>query len=576
MSFTNNYCRNPSFQLGLAGYSNSLDAAIQLDNTNVLYGNQSVLVSCPGIRAGEGCVTAGGIIPSTSLCSASCFINGTGSVTVYAVTNPGGVIVVSTPITCTGQWQRVKLEGITCSPGQTLFLIIQTSIAQRCQFWISGVQIEDSSPCHPYCDGDQDGCQWIEGFWGGVSVCHFENPIAAISNITATSNVVPILQTGKKFFITANSEFETFSDLVVTSGPGPIGAVKDFGVAQLTDPDPAQTYVSWNTAGTPSTTGGTYSRNWGIFYPPVDYPVSNGNLYNRAAYAAAGWFFASVPNNGTVNITRIQAEVLPITTGYSAPAPTAFDPPRAIHSIIKPDRLNYCVNPSIEVSTASWSALGTATLARDNTVSVGEIIEYDDDILTAGVASLKVTVNSSGDGAQINIVDLLTGVTYIASAYVQAGPGLENIVMSISNGETSVLATGGTGYGSGDYDIGPYGGINPASDLPVSTWFRINCIFTATADSHILQITSSSAADVFYPTHIWVDAVLVEPGEDLQFYFDGSFGSQYVWEGTAGLSRSYFYDQYQIKQQAVLNVLEGHVPLGIDFDTPQYAIPPIA
>jgi len=60
--FTTNFCRNPSFQVGLEGYSSLLDGEIALDQTNVLYGNQSCIVNCPGNRAGEGCITAGGII----------------------------------------------------------------------------------------------------------------------------------------------------------------------------------------------------------------------------------------------------------------------------------------------------------------------------------------------------------------------------------------------------------------------------------------------------------------------------------------------------------------------------------
>lgn len=577
-NFTNNYCRNPSFQMGLEGFTFLLDAKISLDKNNVLYGNQSCFVNCPGISAGEGCVTAGGIIPGHSAASASLFITGSGSVTIDAVVNPGGTVVGSTPVQCTNQWQRVQIPNITCTPGQTLFLVVHTTTALPCQFWISGIQIEDSQFCHPYCDGDQDGCEWIEGFWGGISVCFFQNPVHAVANVNEFSNLVPILVTGEKFFVTAESSNLTISDLVFTGAPGPVAAVTDFGISQLTDPDPAQTYTSWNTAGLVSSTGGAYTRNWAVFLPPNDYPVSNGQLlWKRAAYMSAGWYFTSLPNNGTVNLARVQTEVLPITTGYSQPAPSSFDPPRALHSIIKPNRLNYCTNPSIEVSTAGWTATGTGSVSQDSTVSVGQIIEYDDNLLTAGTKSLKVTVNSNGDGAQITIGDLITGYTYIASAYVQAGPGFSNILMSIANGETSVLSTGGTGYGFGGYGSGPYGGIDPTSDLATSTWFRINCIFTATSDSHALIIQSSSAADISYPSYIWVDAVMVEQGEVLSFYFDGSFGVNYNWEsgGTAGLARSYFYDQQAVKTNAVLNILQRHTPLGILADTPLYRTPPI-
>jgi hypothetical protein len=577
-NFTNNYVRNPSAQIGLAGYGPLKSAKITLEKTNILYGNQSALITCPGEEAGEGCILPGGVIPGHSTCSASVYITGSGSVTCYAVLNPGGIIVASTPVTCTGQWQRVKFESISCTPGQTLYLMCSTTVISPCQFYVSGIQVEDSFFAHPYCDGDQDGCTWTEGFWGGVSSCLYENPIALNANSTSTSAIVNILQVAKQNFISASSLSGSNFGLVSVTGPGPMGAVTDFAVSQLTDPDPALTYTSWNNGGTTVTNAG-YTRIWSVFSPPDDYLVSNGQyLWNRAAYAAVGFDFLSVPSNATVNLTRVQTEVLPVTTGYAQPAPSAFDTPRAVRSIIKPDRLNFCPNPSIETSASGWSAIGSASVARDNTVSVGQIIEYDDDILTAGVASLKVTVNANGDGAQITIADLITGYSYIASVYVQAGPGFENIVMSIANGSTSVLATGGTGYGTGGYGTGPYGGINPSSDLVQSTWFRINCLFTATADSHVLQITSSSAADVSYPSHIWIDACLVEIGEVLSFYFDGSFGPNYSWEtgGTAGLTRSYYYDQQILKQQAVLNILDGHTPLGILSDSPKYSVPYIS
>ena len=209
-------------------------------------------------------------------------------------------------------------------------------------------------------------------------------------------------------------------------------------------------------------------------------------------------------------------------------------------------------------------------------MSVGNIIEYDDNELTSGTNSLKVTVNANADGAQTTIADLITGHTYIASAYVQVGPGFENVVMSIASASTTILSSGGTGYDYGTYDSGPYGGSNPTADITQSVWYRISCFFVATADSHTLVISSAAALDISYPTHMWIDAVLVEDGELLQFYFDGSFGGNYTWEGTANKSRSYYYDQMAVKQNAVLNVLEGHVPLGIEYDTPLYSTPPIS
>ena len=121
-NFTNNYCRNPAFQMGLEGYSAFRTADIALDKNNVKFGNQSCLVTCPGISSGEGIITAAGIIPGHSICASSIHITGVGSVTISAAINPGGTIVATIPVECSDQWTRCGLDGIECHPGEELYL----------------------------------------------------------------------------------------------------------------------------------------------------------------------------------------------------------------------------------------------------------------------------------------------------------------------------------------------------------------------------------------------------------------------------------------------------------------------
>jgi hypothetical protein len=579
MAYTNNYCLNPAFQLGLSGYNPLQDASVILDSSNVLYGTASLFVTCPGNEAGEGCTTAAGTVPVSATSSASCFLQGTGNVTVYAIMSPGNQVVASISVMLTNSWQRVVLSGIPVTGNQSIYLTVQTTTAMSAQFWLSGVQIEDTSPAHPYCDGDQIGCIWVNNTWGGPSRQLYPNPVAAVSASRTSSNVVNILARSEAVFIVPLvSSSHSYEPWVVIGSAGPAGAVTDYSVALLTDPDPAQAYVSWNNAGQAAPSSG-YNRSFAVFIPPQDYLVSNGTyLYNRAAFAAVGWWYQSVPSSNTIELTRVQTEVLPLTTGYSAPSPSNFDPPRAVHSIIVANRINFCNNPSIEVSTSNWSPTGSATLSQDNTVNVGQIAEYDDTIITTGTHSMKVTINSSGDGAQITIPSLITGYTYIASVYVQAGAGLANILMSIANGSTSVQSVGGTGYNFGAYNAGPYGGYNPTMNVTTGTWYRIWCVFTATADSHQLLVTSSSGSGISYPAHMWIDACLVEQGEVLGGYFDGSSGKNYSWDsqaGSPGLAASYYYDQQAVKEQAVLNTLNKHLPLGISYAQPLYSVPPI-
>src|ERR1700691_5041144 len=101
MTFTNNYVANPSFQGGLTGYSVILDsssnptAKMYLDNANILYGTQSLLVITNGTEAGEGVNLYEITASDTATFSASCYITGSGNVTVVALVN--GVEVASAP-----------------------------------------------------------------------------------------------------------------------------------------------------------------------------------------------------------------------------------------------------------------------------------------------------------------------------------------------------------------------------------------------------------------------------------------------------------------------------------------------
>ena len=78
------------------------------------------------------------------------------------------------------------------------------------------------------------------------------------------------------------------------------------------------------------------------------------------------------------------------------------------------------------------------------------------------------------------------------------------------------------------------------------------------------------------PSIYWVDGILVEEGESVRPYFDGSMGADYLWEsgGTANLSRSYYYENYLERSYLIRTLLEENTPLGITSAVPQYAVLP--
>ena len=333
--------------------------------------------------------------------------------------------------------------------------------------------------------------------------------------------------------------------------------------------DPAVSYIEWSNAGVSSGSAG-WSRAYALAYPPNDTVGSAGAvLWNRAAYAALGFTLKAMTSNMQQALADVQLEKMPIVPG-SQPVPTAYTPPRNISTIIKPSRLNFCPNPSIEISTAGWTAIGTATLSQDGTKAVPG----------TGSHSLKVVVNATNDGAYLVIADLIIGDTYVVSAGVQGGAGLLDVTMAM--GGTSVSsANQGIPYGGNailgiGYGQGPYGGIQASgSDMPTGQWFMPSTVFTAQQSTLVLSFQPLVGGDVAYPTSFWVDAVLVEEGETVSPYFDGSFGTDYSWEGggTAGLARSYYYQRQNVASGAVTTALAEHTPLGIVAATPTFSQP---
>jgi hypothetical protein len=378
----------------------------------------------------------------------------------------------------------------------------------------------------------------------------------------------PVVE-GEIFTISASGQMLLSGSDTGTLILNPVGALADFGIWTAADMDPAVSYFEWSNAGQ-SSGSNAWQRVYGLAYPPQQALASDGSvIWNRAAYAALGFTFKSVLNNGQQALADVQFERMPVNPGTN-PTPTTYQPARAISTTVKPSRLNFCPNPSMESSANGWGGIGTGTVARDATVS------------NDGGHSLKVTVNAANDGATITLADLIVGDLYIVSAYVQGGPGLLDVLMSTSSGGSVSSSQLGVPYGGNailgiGYGQGPYGGIQATgSDMPTATWFRPSLVFTAMQSSVQVGFRSLVGSDVAYPTHFWLDDVLVEEGETLGAYFDGSTsGTDYTWEtgGTAGETRSYYYQRQNVAAGAVTTALGEHTPLGIVAATPVYSSP---
>jgi hypothetical protein len=574
VNYNQNDCPNPSFEVNLIGYTALSGTGLSQVSYNAAYGRYSMQAVTPGVVSGEGFYGPEVVYGSSVSGTVQVELSGeTGTVTVQVAVNPGGVILASQDVSLTYAWQTVTFNNLAIAGGSYLYILVTTPSPESITFLVDAVQYAPIAVTPGYIDGSSPGCSWTGAPNESGSYQLFQFPVSAAGGM----------------YLDGQGQLDIPGGIVQLSGAGgmmtfgspsssllylpPVGALDDFAIWPLTgDVDPALSYVAWNNANTLS--GQTnYSRVWGIFYPPLDYPTSDTpasgkNLWNRAAYMATGFEFVGIPAGAAQNTTQVQVSLVPLASTDtfdgnlidSPPSPGTYDAPRSIHVIVKPTRLNYMTNPSFEVSTSGWTAGTGTTLTQDTTNSYGTG-EWDGVPFTTGNASGKCVVSSGGGSISISLTNLLPGEIYTASAYVQAQMGtIMDVQMTAAGNFSTSIATG--------------------SDLGTD-WYRQSVTFTATASTVPVTIATIPDPDVTYPYTFWVDDCLCEAGEVLGSYFDGSFGgvnTDYGWEylastttpGPAGLSRSYYYEGLAAKQGTVLDILQNHIPVGLSYAAPLY------
>ena len=203
----------------------------------------------------------------------------------------------------------------------------------------------------------------------------------------------------------------------------PPAAFDDFSFnATQGQPDPVMTYQMSASAPTTPSGASAWARQYLSLTAPRDYPVSTGNLWNRAAYAAVGTQFTGVTSGKQQMIDAVQFEIDkgPFST---ATAPSTYQPARQLQSTIYPDRLNYVTNPSFEVTNmlpaadasletglGSWTAVSNATVSQSTTQALD------------GTHSLRLSSTAAGEmGARTAAVTMQPGNLVSATASFRAG-----------------------------------------------------------------------------------------------------------------------------------------------------------
>lgn len=533
--YTTNYITNPSFEVSTAGYTQLPGTLITRDTTTAVFGSSSLKISTDGLVAGEGFSSPVATVPVTSTGSVSLYLMGQpGTLTISAVT-AGGAVLGSVTIHLNTTFTRYTLDSLAITGTNVpVQILVQTPSAQKLTFWADSLQVEPESPATPFCDGDQAGCFWTGTPGLSTSFRPFQHGTSVTAGVTVSGRVATIVP-GEIFDVPPEVTVVTVTNSVTPTVVSPVSVFDDFAIFELTDNDPAMTYALWNNSGV-MTGYNNYNQGYMYVTPPLDYPVSGGQFaWRRAAFAAVGYEFVNLAAGAAANLTNVQVE-FPQISGATPVTPRGWQTPRVINTIVKPNRLNYVTNPSFETTgTTGWSAIGTgASIATDATQFAPQVGSYGNLLYNAGAVSLKTSIASAGtgQGCQTTISNLIIGRDYTASAYIQPGTGIADVELTIA-GSTGSAAHSGIPYGSGGFGSGPYGGLPAAlGQLGTGQWYRAACTFTATADSHTLSLTALEVPGATYPISFWTDAALVEDGQLLQPYFDGSFGTDAFWEGT--------------------------------------------
>lgn len=563
MTTLSNLCPNPSFEVSADGWQALSSTVISQTGITAWSGRFCGIVTTAGLTTGEGVLAPAAAFASASPASAQLRIAGpSGTVSVLVAKNPGGILLAQVTVHLINDWQLVAFPGLALNANDSLYLAIQTTSAQDITFYVDAVMYSPAADLGDYFDGDYPGASWAGT--PGLSASTLPLPGAvSLHGGMSMSGRLAIIAHGAVDHVSPPSGQATMSGVIASvTGNPPAGALDDFASwPAATDYDPAMTYASWNTAGLTSGHTG-YTRPWGIFYPPLDYPVSDGtNLWNRAAFCAVGMQYASVAAATAQNLTCVQLEQMPLAgTGSTdqTPAPSTYDPPRTLHLTVKPTRLNFTQNPAFQAA-GIWSGAGNGTLTYDPQVIYPLGGAYDGQPLTNLVQSGKVTIASGNGGTTQQLGGLFTGDTYIASVYVRPGPGIADFQVTAGSGTSASIANpGGTG-------------------LTPGTWYRTFVIFKAPAPVATLTITALPGAGAQYPAVFWCGPCLTESGDILGSYFDGSFSNpDYMWEtgSTPGLGRSYYYEDSVIQQPVITGIMSRHTPLGLTWAPPLYATLP--
>jgi hypothetical protein len=218
-------------------------------------------------------------------------------------------------------------------------------------------------------------------------------------------------------------------------------------------------------------------------------------------------------------------------------------------------------------------------LAESGGLLLGEDDTY---LLTEGTTAasrgtLQVTGTTSNFGAYTAVTNLVVGQVYTASLYVW--PVSPTIGINVNLHDIQIVLNPGVLNGAvSSTAIGSSIPPGTASSVVMNSWngslplwYRPSLTFTATESTVNIGAWAIPATGITFTSGQFdIMQVMVSPGDNVLPYGDGySTGWNWQTAGPPGDSPSYYYQRMNVASQAIIQVLNQHVPLG------QYAYQPL-
>lgn len=256
-------------------------------------------------------------------------------------------------------------------------------------------------------------------------------------------------------------------------------------------------------------------------------------------------------------------------------APTEYQAPRKLTIDIKANRVNLLNNPSITNSTAGWGVDGRGTMPFPGSYDsgVGRLrpgaykFSAPADLTPYGVGEeMGVGLLTDWSAASIGGFGWKPSTIYTSSLYVKLGPNCPNITLF-------------PGYAPIDGVLSTDAARAEHPELIDGEWIRLWASYmTSPQENGLIEldvhVNSAEAQATGVGALFWVDDALVEEGNTLKDYFDGSSsGADFLWAGTEDFSSSHYYRGFRSNAYRLNDIARSALPHGTQVEL-RYAQPP--